>query len=1062
MIPYRISISGIRDYKPRTIPLMGKRDHIIISGANGAGKSTLTFCWGAVMASTKVNVEGLRSKNLPDNRVWRAKIELIYENDGTIDAANFVKFMLVLEQEPGQPLKKEYYIAEGDQVDEWEQEIRFASSDKRFNFREYKRMLIQKYKIDPDAFYLIWYQQDVNQFAVMKPEERFRIFSEMTGIESIQKSWESFKEQERDEEAVLHIARNNQWQYRLDLQRWEDEKNRYESQQTRIKQSLRRYKTALCTLEDYYYKEHIKHKHELEHIRLKLDDKYEEAQQGEMQLSQLETELAEKKSDFQKVEKNRVMVEEQQLECKKEIDDMGRQVNSIKEEIEDVTKRVEKIGISEEVVREEKRNKEQQLKESVQEKLNIENVLNKTDNALKELTSEVAKLEVLVEKDETDVASAKSYIEQYKSSFYMEEKHEGVEEEIRKTKGRVETVRKDLHQKYEEKKQLQLNSYVSPRQEEGLRYFRRQGIQVYPLRDLIELEEGAEFRSEDVLNTIKYTIFVQAKEFTPPNDLYYIPVPAIVPTESVISLPQYQLKIKEGSDETLVSIAMKALWWVKQFFTGEQPVIRKNILIDGRGLRGAQEKTEYILSEKAILQRLTETENWIEVNERNLKQYESDIKTLKEKEKKLYDLVYKVRGAEAVLQTLAERTLRTELLERRKEEKQNLEQSIYSLYDVKQELHTHIVRLKERLGELEEYELIYEELHKEKEKIVKMQQLKQLYQNLLDELKKMVEQKEKIVEECDRLEVECTKISQNIKHQKQDFEELQSYIGRLEKRKQHAYEVFITTEEQLIEVQREEKDINDTYRTQLEEIGWNKKIEKWSETKAVFEKRDAIRILEGALGETVNSLAPENYAKMKGEYEKSNEELHNAEQILKELRENMEIMRERLEMTIQMNVHKIHKKFEQYMEQFHFEGKVEWSMDTNKHGEMRYYLYIKARKKGHRGKMEDISAKGRGGKVGSGVSGGEESLSSLLFALALLQTIEASPGYLILDEYDSALDDSRKEKVFTLFEEELNRKMIIVSPKSQDPNYLKHFSQALAVMHDASVPVSQIVQINRA
>lgn len=576
------------------------------------------------------------------------------------------------------------------------------------------------------------------------------------------------------------------------------------------------------------------------------------------------------------------------------------------------------------------------------------------------------------------------------------------------------------------------------------------------------MEEGAEFRSEDVLNTIKYTIFVQAKEFTPPNDLYYIPVPAIVPTESVISLPQYQLKIKEGSDETLVSIAMKALWWVKQFFTGEQPVIRKNILIDGRGLRGAQEKTEYILSEKAILQRLTETENWIEVNERNLKQYESDIKTLKEKEKKLYDLVYKVRGAEAVLQTLAERTLRTELLERRKEEKQNLEQSIYSLYDVKQELHTHIVRLKERLGELEEYELIYEELYKEKEKIVKMQQLKQLYQNLLDELKKMVEQKEKIVEECDRLEVECTKISQNIKHQKQDFEELQSYIGRLEKRKQHAYEVFITTEEQLIEVQREEKDINDTYRTQLEEIGWNKKIEKWSETKAVFEKRDAIRILEGALGETVNSLAPENYAKMKGEYEKSNEELHNAEQILKELRENMEIMRERLEMTIQMNVHKIHKKFEQYMEQFHFEGKVEWSMDTNKHGEMRYYLYIKARKKGHRGKMEDISAKGRGGKVGSGVSGGEESLSSLLFALALLQTIEASPGYLILDEYDSALDDSRKEKVFTLFEEELNRKMIIVSPKSQDPNYLKHFSQALAVMHDASVPVSQIVQINRA
>ena len=40
---------------------------------------------------------------------------------------------------------------------------------------------------------------------------------------------------------------------------------------------------------------------------------------------------------------------------------------------------------------------------------------------------------------------------------------------------------------------------------------------------------------------------------------------------------------------------------------------------------------------------------------------------------------------------------------------------------------------------------------------------------------------------------------------------------------------------------------------------------------------------------------------------KSNAELHNAEQILDELRENIALMRERLETTIQMNAHKIHK-----------------------------------------------------------------------------------------------------------------------------------------------------------
>nr|WP_274310559.1 hypothetical protein [Solibacillus daqui] len=55
-----------------------------------------------------------------------------------------------------------------------------------------------------------------------------------------------------------------------------------------------------------------------------------------------------------------------------------------------------------------------------------------------------------------------------------------------------------------------------------------------------------------------------------------------------------------------------------------------------------------------------------------------------------------------------------------------------------------------------------------------------------------------------------------------------------------------------------------------------------------------------------------------------------------------------------------------------------------------------------------------------GVSGGEESLSSLLFALALLQNLATSSGYIVLDEFDSVLDDERKNKVFNLYAEELS------------------------------------------
>ena len=109
--------------------------------------------------------------------------------------------------------------------------------------------------------------------------------------------------------------------------------------------------------------------------------------------------------------------------------------------------------------------------------------------------------------------------------------------------------------------------------------------------------------------------------------------------------------------------------------------------------------------------------------------------------------------------------------------------------------------------------------------------------------------------------------------------------------------------------------------------------------------------------------------------------------------------------------------------------------------------------------MEDVSTKARGGKVGKGVSGGEESLSSLLFALALLQNLQTSPGFIVLDEFDSALDENRKVKVFDLYEQELKRKLIILTPKSHEETYLDRYSKAFIVQHDPTIPQSKVVGI---
>lgn len=111
--------------------------------------------------------------------------------------------------------------------------------------------------------------------------------------------------------------------------------------------------------------------------------------------------------------------------------------------------------------------------------------------------------------------------------------------------------------------------------------------------------------------------------------------------------------------------------------------------------------------------------------------------------------------------------------------------------------------------------------------------------------------------------------------------------------------------------------------------------------------------------------------------------------------------------------------------------------------------------------MEYVSIKARGGRHGVGLSGGEKSLVSLLYALALLQTIQTNPSFLVLDEFDSALDEGRKVKVFDLYVQELRRKMIILTPKSHDEQYMNRFSKAYVIYHKPEIPASGIIKLKK-
>lgn len=79
-------------------------------------------------------------------------------------------------------------------------------------------------------------------------------------------------------------------------------------------------------------------------------------------------------------------------------------------------------------------------------------------------------------------------------------------------------------------------------------------------------------------------------------------------------------------------------------------------------------------------------------------------------------------------------------------------------------------------------------------------------------------------------------------------------------------------------------------------------------------------------------------------------------------------------------------------------------------------------------------------KTGEGPSGGERAAISLVHALAMLSTLSVRPCFYVMDEFDSALDETNKRVLIDLFTETLQRKLIVISPKAAAKDYLQRFA----------------------
>lgn len=1063
MIPWRLQFTGIRDYPPTSLNITGIDEHVLITGPNGSGKSTITFCMGAVLYSAKVDVEGLISKNLPADKRWSARISFLFKNAGLmkIDAPDYIEFSLKIIQDPGQPMKKEFSIATRDNIDEWKETIKYTSGDRYYNFSAYKKDLQYKYKVDPDLYYLIWYQQEVNQFAVMHPEERFRIFSEMYGIDRVQKDWEGSMEKVKETEETVRHAENNVKYMGMELSIKKTALDRFLANQKRLYNGGKLYIQSLLQLEYFYQKEIEKLKEWIEQLEEQIGDMRDDyilkkgmKNSSEETLEKLQSKEKQLAEDNEKEKQVLQKTEEKIEQLQVKIDTLNDELKSISSRKNQIRRTEEEVKSGLEKLAQEKEKTEAEFKQ-------LETLLLQIKNAEKEKLHKVAELKLQIKQDTQLEIEHRERLACYKSSHAVQETIETLDLRINKNKDKDYQLKRQQADLKEEWGLLKEERDLSARQAESMKYFRLLQIKAYPLRELIELDEGAKPKEEQLFDAIKYTIFFDGTTVIPPNDLYHVPLMSLRPDRMIHAIPHLKLKVKEGILEEEMPHALKALWWVEQFFNEGAFTIKNGVLCDPNGFRGPQEKERYILSARALKARKEEVEQLLSQLHLNQIQIEAEIEKDTKSLQELNSIIHQVKQSEAFMTAEHERVERKRRLEEEQSAHLQLEKEIDSLEENRTDLVKIQVKQQHMEQILREEEAVYIELGKMKGKYAERKQL----QMQVEEEKAFVERQKRKIEQIDN---ELYEMGQQIRQTERGIENIESNLEDIERKierlkidKKGQVEDQETAQLELIQVIKELTDVEKLISEIYSEAVMDVSMEGLLSSSQLKKNREEgkVEFDYARIEKDIDQAAPENYEAVKIEYERLDSEYKRATILLEQDKERMETLKDQLETTINMRVLELQRRFKLYMSQFQFEGDINWETYEDKKKRTHFSLFIKARKEGHRGKMEDVSTKARGGKVGKGVSGGEESLSSLLFALALLQNLQTTPGFIVLDEFDSALDEERKEKVFDLYEQELKRKLIIVTPKSHEENYLNRFSKAFVVQHDPTIPQSKVVGI---
>ena len=273
----------------------------------------------------------------------------------------------------------------------------------------------------------------------MHPEERFRIFSEMNGIDRIQKNWEESKELVKETEQTLQEAESKQGLNKLQLTQKKTELDRYYDRNERLEDGFKQYLSALKWLEKHHLNQMTTLKGQVETLKADKEEKSTDKQQDLI----LQADQREKYEKFQsaitQMESREIGLVDELNHLQKEITSYNDKVKAISNEIEEITKRVERMGMTEEEVNEALVNAEEKydsIDALMEEK---QQLLKRNKQKLDDITPQIAELKVKIDQDSAREQEVRKLIDAYKSSQAVQEEMEFNEQRLENAKMKKET-----------------------------------------------------------------------------------------------------------------------------------------------------------------------------------------------------------------------------------------------------------------------------------------------------------------------------------------------------------------------------------------------------------------------------------------------------------------------------------------------------------------------------------------------------------------------------------------------------------------------------------------------